>query len=173
MSTLQDSGPIRASEIAANFGAQGANRFELAAFYAGGLHVPVGARGVNGLVPTVGQISFGNFHGVSSVVDIKLLTPNTQGEFRGFFQTGLGQLTPNHILNGANIISIVKSTVTGAVSVGLTGLLPQDFFHAFYIEGGPTFFTADADHEQSTNTSWAWIDAFGFPGVNYDISFHS
>lgn len=63
---LPSSGPISLSAIRTEFG--GAAPDALSEYYAGGLHVPAGTSGVNGLVPSSGAISFSHFHGTSRLV---------------------------------------------------------------------------------------------------------
>ena len=66
--TLQSSGPISLANIQTEFG--GSNPISLNEYYAGGLYVPAGTSGVNGAIPSSGQISFANFYGTSSVIVI-------------------------------------------------------------------------------------------------------
>lgn len=64
--TLQSSGPLKASEIQAEFG--GSNPFRLSDYYAGGPNVPAGAEGDNGPIPSSGLIKFSDFYGAPSNV---------------------------------------------------------------------------------------------------------
>lgn len=67
--TLQSSGPLKASEIEAEFG--GTPPFRLSDYYAGGPNVPPGTEGDGGPIPTSGTIKFSDFYGASNIqVDI-------------------------------------------------------------------------------------------------------
>lgn len=68
--TLQSSGPIKASEIQAEFGGSGV--FRLSDYYAGGSIVPAGTVGDGGPIPSSGTISFSDFYGASNFdVDVE------------------------------------------------------------------------------------------------------
>lgn len=63
---IANSGAISLSTIQTEFG--GSNPISINEYYAGGTYVPSGTSGVNGAVPTSGQISFSQFYGTSAVV---------------------------------------------------------------------------------------------------------
>jgi hypothetical protein len=67
--TLQSSGPLKASEIQAEF--EGTPPFNLSDYYAGGPNVPSGTVGDAGPIPTSGTIKFSDFYGASNIrVDV-------------------------------------------------------------------------------------------------------
>lgn len=69
--TLQSSGPLKASEIQAEF--VGSGVFRLSDYYAGGPNVPVGTAGDGGPIPTSGLIRFSDFYGASNTAPVNLL----------------------------------------------------------------------------------------------------
>ncbi len=168
--TLQSSGPLKASEIRTEFGGSGS--FSLSDYYAGGPNVPIGAEGDGGPIPTSGTIKFSDFYGASNLsVEVKTLQPDNVSTIRGFIDNVIGVLTPNETLNGVQIISIYKDTAPGRVRVELNGTRAQNFWNSFIITGGPTFKAADAIFAQPSNTTWEFVDAFGFPNASYEITF--
>lgn len=64
---LQTSGPISISDIQAEFG--GTNPISISEYYAGGANVPSGAEGINGPIPSSGEIKFSDFYGAPIVIN--------------------------------------------------------------------------------------------------------
>tara|TARA_R110000868_G_scaffold336700_1_gene597615 strand:+ start:159 stop:1100 length:942 start_codon:yes stop_codon:yes gene_type:complete len=64
---ITSSGPLNLSGIQTEFG--GSNPISLSEYYSGGLYVPPGAYGINGLLPTSGAISLNKFYGSQAALD--------------------------------------------------------------------------------------------------------
>ena len=65
---IANSGAISLSTIQTEFG--GSNPISINEYYAGGTYVPSGTSGVNGAVPTSGQISFSQFYGTTAFTPV-------------------------------------------------------------------------------------------------------
>ena len=116
--TLQSSGPLKASEIQAEF--NGSPPFRLSDYYAGGPNVPPGTVGDGGPIPTEGTIKFSDFYGASNIsanvqggnfVDIAFESPagvgyrlNTDGNEQSFVDNTNSYITFN----------VWRGTLTGA-----------------------------------------------------------
>lgn len=81
---LQSSGPISLADIQTEFG--GVNPIGIDEYYAGGANnlVPAGTTGINGAVPSSGQISFSQFYGTSAAPPFIFTTTLTTGVISSF-----------------------------------------------------------------------------------------
>lgn len=170
--TLQSSGPIKASQIQAEF--NGSPPFKLSNYYAGGANVPAGTEGDGGPIPTSGTIKFSDFYGASNLIEAaKTISPATFSNTRGYVNGGFGSLTPNSLLKSVQIETIVS--VDGAtINVELDGItLPQNFWTQLVITGGPTLLSADAVFTDigGIKSQWSFTSTFGFPNSSYPLSF--
>jgi hypothetical protein len=67
---LPESGPLSLQQIADEFG--GATPHSLSEYYAGGPYVPPGATGINGPIPSSGQIKISDFYGAGAPAEYAL-----------------------------------------------------------------------------------------------------
>ena len=62
---LPSTGELALTDIQTEFG--GSNPIGLSEYYAGGLYVPSGTTGDGGAIPTTGEITIGDFYGITTI----------------------------------------------------------------------------------------------------------
>jgi len=167
---LQTSGPISLLDIQNEFG--GSAPISISEYYAGAGLVPSGTTGINGAIPSSGQISFSQFYGAPSI-ETQTVTVATgiQGDpgggfivFRGY-QTGfIGSISDGTfgLLDNAPITEIVWIDVLATLYFTVVGTFPNSGWTKMTIQG-VDYFRNTGTHTQSGGaTSWV-ISAFTDP----------
>ena len=152
---LPEDGPLTLAMIRDEYG--GTNPASLSQYYAGGPFVPAGTEGINGPIPSAGQIDFDIFYGSPSAEIVDFILTVGTGESGGSTLVGLrlppmgvplfgSTVPPSPPVNGVVCFLLEENRSFGSLQkrVGLNGgPLPQD--HWFSINfGGELLLTADA-----------------------------
>lgn len=148
---IANSGAISLSTIQTEFG--GANPISINEYYAGGTYVPSGTSGVNGAVPTSGQISFSQFYGTSDVVIN--LNADTYDDF-GY--VGINDATVEWQCHSNGSI-VVYTTTTGSVAQ-YNWVVPTSFGSDYWVRVNRTSGSFFNTGGYSTNV---WTDTVNSP----------
>ena len=143
--TLQSSGPLKASEIQAEFG--GASPFRLSDYYAGGANVPEGTVGDGGPIPSSGTIKFSDFYGASD------LPPSTLAQVQGAVLVD-SVSDPSDARVGYHLTS-------GGQEESLINADPYTLIDQWLLSGGPTSYecrlTVNSGTAPSGSATGVWL----------------
>lgn len=159
--TLQTSGPIKASEIEAEFG--GTPPFRLSDYYAGGPNVPAGTSGPGGAVPSSGAISFSDFYGTSNFsVDVigAVLIDTAQDP---------ANASVGYRLNSNGDEETFEDSVYAPINTWLLGGSASDFECRMLVDSGTTPAGSATNSWLTLASSRAWTLAQNEVGVDSNV----
>ena len=157
--TLPTSGQISLDDLRVEFGGPTTNN-RLSLYYAGAGLVPAGTVGVNGPVPSSGQISLSDFYGTSntftSVLTVGVRTVSANEQFRGYEsvdslagQPASGNRSADNVF-GATMLAAYTTfdtlnNRTSSFVIRLAGNRAANFFSSVAINLETTNYTLNTD----------------------------
>ncbi len=134
--TLPSSGPISLQDIANEFG--GSHPLSMSNYYAGGPHVPSGATGTNGPVPTSGPLTLTNFYGTTATTPISVAAADAVNGDSAFADSATVTASTSAVVTGGvSPFAYLWAYVSGSTSISVNSATTQTPIFSAFITAGP------------------------------------